>query len=809
MRKLFIYFLLFQSVTCFSQSTKLEFLSPQVNNASNAFVTSATTTTLTWTWSDGSLSSRIMIMKSGSAVSSNPVNGTSYTASNTFGSGTQIGSGNYVVNIGSGPVTITGLTQGTLYYVSIFEFNGSGGTEAYFTTNPATAVAASVPTMYATVLSYAVTNSYTLPNQSEQNIASIYLSQFVSSGVAAKKLVLWIPATNGDRNFAKINYMNPGTFNLTEVGTPTFQPDMGFSSGDGVSYLSTNFKLVTNGASGSPAFTATSNHYAIFVSEGANPYFNGVSTGNNTGIEFGVGDVSLNAGTYYGAGIVSNFQTAFKLNSNTAVNKTYDQNTWGYALLERRAASSNIIFRQKNYSIDNTANTGVTPNDNFVFMCCVNAGGTPTDFSSRPVGMLSMGTELGATLATKDADLFNYYIQAIQGIGNVTNYGFFSVYESPYQIIATRDNYQFGTDGYNLRWSSDYGATWTVYPWGEQWTNIGQATTGNNYQFTITGAHIFATGTLLFTISNKIYRSANGLGSAPTQIIAQHANGTTYTIHTPSVASEPGSYFGWYDIEGAPSTLVSGAEILVWGNYANVALGAAPVNVWYSIDDGATVKAAYEFGQNTNYRDDGTDDGGSTGTLLGDAGNTTVCRHIHSITRNPGTDDWYMATGDAAPSPAEINWMKLTYNEGADTWSTSLIHNSSTTDEWKSVNLNFVSGNIYFGTDGGGTPGVYLTTIANIGNIGLATRKLSTPDIIIGFRINPSTGFMVVLPLDVYATFAQNFGTTSFNYTIGGASIIAARPASLSVKDGRGYYKFNVGGIGVFHFVKTVFIKEN
>jgi uncharacterized repeat protein (TIGR01451 family) len=64
-----------------------------------------------------------------------------------FGSGSQIGSGNYVVykSGGSNSVTATGLTPNTTYSVAVYEFNGSNGTENYLTTSPATGNQATLP----------------------------------------------------------------------------------------------------------------------------------------------------------------------------------------------------------------------------------------------------------------------------------------------------------------------------------------------------------------------------------------------------------------------------------------------------------------------------------------------------------------------------------------------------------------------------------------------------------------------------------------------------------------------------------------
>jgi hypothetical protein len=95
---------------------------------------------------------RIILARHASTlISGDPVDGTTYSASATFGSGSQIGQGNYVVYIGTGTeVTVTGLGGGATYVFTVYDFNDDGlaGAENYFsegniaseTTLPATYV---------------------------------------------------------------------------------------------------------------------------------------------------------------------------------------------------------------------------------------------------------------------------------------------------------------------------------------------------------------------------------------------------------------------------------------------------------------------------------------------------------------------------------------------------------------------------------------------------------------------------------------------------------------------------------------------
>jgi hypothetical protein len=115
--------------------------------ASDVTFSSIGSTQITINWVSGDGSNRLVLIKAGSQVDSDPVDGISYTANTTFGNGSQIGSGNYVVYNGTGnSVTVTGLSANTTYHVTVYEFNGAGGSQNYLTTNPAVNSQLTLPT---------------------------------------------------------------------------------------------------------------------------------------------------------------------------------------------------------------------------------------------------------------------------------------------------------------------------------------------------------------------------------------------------------------------------------------------------------------------------------------------------------------------------------------------------------------------------------------------------------------------------------------------------------------------------------------
>lgn len=116
-----------------------EDIQPPTVQASKVSFSNISANYITISWTNGDGLGRIVLMKEGNSVDSIPVNLTEYNDSSVFGSGDEIGSGNFVVYKGSGnSVKVTGLTKETLYSVAVFEYNGSAGSEIYLTDSPAT-----------------------------------------------------------------------------------------------------------------------------------------------------------------------------------------------------------------------------------------------------------------------------------------------------------------------------------------------------------------------------------------------------------------------------------------------------------------------------------------------------------------------------------------------------------------------------------------------------------------------------------------------------------------------------------------------
>jgi uncharacterized protein (TIGR02145 family) len=89
-----------------------------------------TNTTMTAGWTRGNGDAVLVVARQGSPVNADPAGGVTYSSRSDFGSGTQIGTGNFIVYAGTATsVSLTALTPGTTYYFAVYEY--SSGTNCY------------------------------------------------------------------------------------------------------------------------------------------------------------------------------------------------------------------------------------------------------------------------------------------------------------------------------------------------------------------------------------------------------------------------------------------------------------------------------------------------------------------------------------------------------------------------------------------------------------------------------------------------------------------------------------------------------
>ena len=124
---------------------------------------------------------------------------------------------------------------------------------------------------YKAILDYATTQGWALPSAPVQDLQNTFLELMIGHGIWADLDVFYNFLTDGDANFAKINWRNPGTFQAITVGTPTYTSLKGFSTVGGANYLNTQWKpnemgnkiAINNGAIIYDIYDIANNGYAL------------------------------------------------------------------------------------------------------------------------------------------------------------------------------------------------------------------------------------------------------------------------------------------------------------------------------------------------------------------------------------------------------------------------------------------------------------------------------------------------------------------------------------------------------------------
>ncbi len=162
-------------------------LTPPSTQASGLMVSNLSSTTADLSWTNGNGLGRIVLIREGSAVTATPTNNTTYTANAAYGSGSDLGGGQYVLYAGAAnSVSVTGLTPGETYHFAVFEYNCAAGGELYLTTSPPTNNGTTVPENvsgfdYTCITNNSVTLSWTLPSSTYDGLV-VFVEQGSAPG---------------------------------------------------------------------------------------------------------------------------------------------------------------------------------------------------------------------------------------------------------------------------------------------------------------------------------------------------------------------------------------------------------------------------------------------------------------------------------------------------------------------------------------------------------------------------------------------------------------------------------------------------
>lgn len=248
--------------------------------------------------------------------------------------------------------------------------------------------------MYDKVLTRANALGYTVPSARVRSLGSGLMSRLLRAGAFFEHDLILIFATDGDRDFAKLNWRDPATFAATETGTPDFHVGEGFSANTIANYVQLNFVPSTNGTT----FTRLSHSIYVYVFSAGDGYVMGAY---RTAAPAGGAFLNMRTSpSFHGYGSYSG-----ELLWPTA----YADNSGGYQIV--RDSDTSIDLRKNGTTVGTNAATTTRDVDIEVYATCYNREGTATSQNNAaPVSCIMLGSEnVPATVH----GFFDYYVTRI------------------------------------------------------------------------------------------------------------------------------------------------------------------------------------------------------------------------------------------------------------------------------------------------------------------------------------------------------------------------------------------------------------
>lgn len=167
-----------------NDATLNPFVSPPITASSGITFSNILKDQMTLNWTNGNGASRLLLVKAITAVDGTVINGQAYSANFIFGSGTQVGTGNFAVYNGAGTsATVTGLTANTIYHFKLIEFNTVAGNESYgasVVSNKITTTVATTATAATAITQTEFTANWTAVTGSTSYLLDVSTDNFTS-----------------------------------------------------------------------------------------------------------------------------------------------------------------------------------------------------------------------------------------------------------------------------------------------------------------------------------------------------------------------------------------------------------------------------------------------------------------------------------------------------------------------------------------------------------------------------------------------------------------------------------------------------
>ena len=233
------------------------------------------------------------------------------------------------------------------------------------------------------LLAQAVTDGYTAASGTCLEALDLFIVTLKAAGIWALCDVIYLPATNGDSDFACYNLKDPSTFKLTKVNSPTFTSLQGFTGNGSSSYLESTFVPLNDGV-----------NYTL-----NNAGFGGYLRQLNSSLsEAFIGIQNVNTEVV---------QTTIRINSGTGLSNSYSTGLNSY---NRPSSSLLNLYKNGSFISSGASAASSVPSGNLKFMVRANV----SFFSDNQLSFMY----LGADLTSQASDIYSAIQTYMTAIGS-------------------------------------------------------------------------------------------------------------------------------------------------------------------------------------------------------------------------------------------------------------------------------------------------------------------------------------------------------------------------------------------------------
>jgi hypothetical protein len=237
-----------------------------------------------------------------------------------------------------------------------------------------------VDASYTAILDRATALGYTLPSAGQQTKQAALITSLKSAGIWDLLDVLYVFATDGNNDFATLNWKDPLTYRITRSGTTTFTTNQGYVSNGSTGYLNTNWIPSSNGVN------YTLNSASLITYMQSHVTLSAYDLGSAQNFLGGANRISFQGDDGFGGvtGSINQSGSAALGNGGNCV---------GLWQVQRKDAS-NVQHFKNGVQLDTEADASNGVSNIAMFLLCLNNGGTPNFYSTRRMGMFAAGASL-------------------------------------------------------------------------------------------------------------------------------------------------------------------------------------------------------------------------------------------------------------------------------------------------------------------------------------------------------------------------------------------------------------------------------